>query len=130
MIGQLSGGNQQKVIFARWLSTHPEILILDEPTRGIDIGSKNEIYRLISMLAEKGMAILLVSSELPELLALSDNIHVVREGKIVYSCERKDANAGKTEFLMHLELQIRKGVQKNEKSRKRRIHFKQCNSEK
>lgn len=95
LIGQLSGGNQQKVIFARWLSTHPEILILDEPTRGIDIGSKNEIYRLISMLAEKGMAILLVSSELPELLALSDNIHVVREGKIVYSCERKDATQEK-----------------------------------
>lgn len=91
LIGQLSGGNQQKVIFARWLSTKPEVLILDEPTRGIDVGSKNEIYRLISKLAEQGMAILLVSSEMPELLALSDRIHVVREGQIVLSCTQKEA---------------------------------------
>lgn len=95
LIGQLSGGNQQKVIFARWLSVKPEILILDEPTRGIDIGSKNEIYHLISALAEKGMAILLVSSEMPELLALSDRIHVVREGRIVYSCDREKATQEK-----------------------------------
>lgn len=91
LIGQLSGGNQQKVIFARWLSTKPEVLILDEPTRGIDIGSKNEIYGLISKLAEEGMAILLISSEMPELLALSDRIHVVREGQIVHRCDRKEA---------------------------------------
>ena len=91
LIGQLSGGNQQKVIFARWLSTQPEVLILDEPTRGIDVGSKAEIYRLISKLAQQGMAILLVSSEMPELLALSDRIHVVREGRIVYSCDHQDA---------------------------------------
>jgi len=95
LIGQLSGGNQQKVIFARWLSTKPKILILDEPTRGIDIGSKNEIYRLISKLAQEGMAILLVSSEMPELLALSDRIHVVREGQIVYSCSREEATQEK-----------------------------------
>ena len=94
-IGSLSGGNQQKVIFARWLSTKPEVLILDEPTRGIDIGSKNEIYRLITKLAEQGMAILLVSSEMPELLALSDRIHVVREGKIVYECPREEATQEK-----------------------------------
>ena len=95
LIGQLSGGNQQKVIFARWLSTQPEVLILDEPTRGIDVGSKAEIYRLISKLAQQGMAILLVSSEMPELLALSDRIHVVREGRIVYSCNHQDATQEK-----------------------------------
>jgi len=91
LIGQLSGGNQQKVIFARWLSTQPQVLILDEPTRGIDVGSKAEIYKLISRLAEAGMAILLVSSEMPELLALSDRINVVRQGQIVYSCGHQEA---------------------------------------
>lgn len=106
LIGSLSGGNQQKVIFARWLSTHPEVLILDEPTRGIDIGSKNEIYKLITKLAENGMAILLVSSEMPELLALSDRIHVVRDGRIVYSCEREEATQEKL-------ISYAFGVQKN-----------------
>jgi ABC-type sugar transport system ATPase subunit len=92
LIGQLSGGNQQKVIFARWLSTKPEVLILDEPTRGIDVGSKAEIYRLIETLASQGMAILLVSSEMLELLALSDRINVVRNGEIVYECTHEEAN--------------------------------------
>ena len=77
-IGQLSGGNQQKVIFARWLSDEPKILILDEPTRGIDVGSKIEIYKLIDSLAAQGLAILLISSEMPELLILSNRILVVR----------------------------------------------------
>lgn len=95
LIGSLSGGNQQKVIFARWLATKPKVLILDEPTRGIDIGSKQEIYRLISKLAADGMTILLVSSEMPELLSLSDRIHVVRDGKIVYSCTREEATQEK-----------------------------------
>ena len=95
LVGSLSGGNQQKVIFARWLSTKPKVLILDEPTRGIDVGSKQEIYRLVSKLASEGMAILLVSSEMPELLSLSDYIHVVREGKIVYSCSREEATQEK-----------------------------------
>lgn len=95
LIGSLSGGNQQKVIFARWLSTKPKVLILDEPTRGIDVGSKQEIYRLITKLAADGMAILLVSSEMPELLSLSDRIHVVRGGKIVYSCNREEATQEK-----------------------------------
>jgi ABC-type sugar transport system ATPase subunit len=98
-IGQLSGGNQQKVIFARWLSDDPELLILDEPTRGIDIGSKAEIYRLISELAMQGLAILLVSSEMPELLALSDRIMVVREGRIVFETAGK--NATQEELISH-----------------------------
>lgn len=91
-IGQLSGGNQQKVIFARWLSTRPKLLILDEPTRGIDVGSKGEIYKLIANLAKQGMAILFISSEMPELLSLSDKIHVIRNGELVYTCSSKEAS--------------------------------------
>jgi putative multiple sugar transport system ATP-binding protein len=79
--GNLSGGNQQKVVLSKWLFANPEILILDEPTRGIDVGAKAEIYRLIRDLAEQGLAIVLVSSELPELMLLSDRILVLREGR-------------------------------------------------
>ncbi len=78
----LSGGNQQKVVIARALLTDPSILILDEPTRGIDVGAKTEIYALISRLARQGKAILLVSSEMNEILALSDRILVIREGAV------------------------------------------------
>jgi ribose transport system ATP-binding protein len=77
----LSGGNQQKVIFGKWLPTAPRVLLLDEPTRGIDVGAKAEIYRLLSKLTESGLAIIMVSSELPELLSLSDRILVLREGR-------------------------------------------------
>lgn len=87
LIGNLSGGNQQKTIFARWLMTGPRILILDEPTRGIDVGTKSEIYSLIDKLAKQGMAILLVSSEMPELFAVCDRIMVVRQGRIVLEGE-------------------------------------------
>ena len=82
-VGSLSGGNQQKVVLAKWLSVEPEVLILDEPTRGIDIGTKFELYGLIDRLAAAGTAILLVSSELPELLALTDRVLVMRTGAIV-----------------------------------------------
>lgn len=78
----LSGGNQQKVVFAKWIYTEPRILILDEPTRGVDIGAKKEIYSTINQLAEKGVAIIMVSSELPEVLGMSDRIMVVREGMV------------------------------------------------
>jgi len=81
VVENLSGGNQQKVVIARWLATDPGILLLDEPTRGIDINTKNEIYRLISELAQKGLAIVLVSSELPEIMAIADRIIVLSEGK-------------------------------------------------
>ena len=90
-ISQLSGGNQQKVILSRWLLNEPRILILDEPTRGIDVGSKSEIHRLISMLAQSGIAIILVSSELPEIMGMCDRIEVVRAGRIVHECMRADA---------------------------------------
>ena len=91
-IKSLSGGNQQKVIIGRWLLTQPKILILDEPTRGIDVGSKSEIHRLISELASRGLAIIMISSELPEILGMSDRIIVVRKGKIVLDSPRQDVD--------------------------------------
>jgi L-arabinose transport system ATP-binding protein len=81
-VGKLSGGNQQKVVLARWLAAKPKVLILDEPTRGIDVGAKAEIYRLIDDLANEGLAIMLISSELPEILGLSDRIYVMQHGRI------------------------------------------------
>jgi ribose transport system ATP-binding protein len=81
--GSLSGGNQQKLLIARWLAIHPKVLILDEPTKGVDIGAKAEIYRIITELTAKGVAVLVVSSELPEVIGVSDRILVMREGSIV-----------------------------------------------
>jgi L-arabinose transport system ATP-binding protein len=81
-VGKLSGGNQQKVVLARWLAARPKLLILDEPTRAVDVGAKAEIYRLIDRLATKGIAIMLISSEMPELLALADRIIVMEGGRI------------------------------------------------
>ena len=91
-VSSLSGGNQQKVVISRWLSTNPSILILDEPTQGIDIGAKSEVHRIISELAEAGMAILLISSDLLELLGLADRVLVVRDGKLVGELSQDDAN--------------------------------------
>jgi inositol transport system ATP-binding protein len=87
----LSGGNQQKVLIARWLLTHPRILILDEPTRGIDVGAKAEIHRLISELAGQGVAVLMISSEMPEVLGMSDRILVMHEGRMTGVVDRQDA---------------------------------------
>lgn len=87
----LSGGNQQKAVIARWLAVNPKILILDEPTRGIDVASKAEIHALISELAAKGMAILVISSELPEILQISDRILVMHEGRLVTELDRSEA---------------------------------------
>lgn len=81
-VSTLSGGNQQKVAFAKWLETHPRVLFLDEPTRGVDVGAKHEIYRLIRGLTEKGLAVVLISSEMPELLALSDRVLVMHRGRV------------------------------------------------
>lgn len=82
MVKRLSGGNQQKVVISRWLANHPDILILDEPTRGIDVGAKTEIYEILSELSEKGMSIIIVSSEITELLSIADRIIIMHEGKI------------------------------------------------
>ncbi|MBA4421426.1 MAG: D-xylose ABC transporter ATP-binding protein [Anaerolinea sp.] len=93
--GNLSGGNQQKVVIARWLAVNPKILILDEPTRGIDVSSKAEIHSLISELAAKGVAILMISSELPEILGISDRILVMREGQLTAEFSRAEATQGR-----------------------------------
>jgi rhamnose transport system ATP-binding protein len=89
--GTLSGGNQQKVALARWLATAPSILILDEPTQGVDVGSKSEIHGLMMDLAEQGIAIIMISSELPEVLGMSDRIAVMRSGKIAGVLSRNEA---------------------------------------
>jgi rhamnose transport system ATP-binding protein len=90
--GQLSGGNQQKVVLAKWLGTRPQVLILDEPTRGIDVGTKAAVHRLMSSLAAEGMAILMISSELPEVLGMSDRILVMREGRLTGEFSRAEAS--------------------------------------
>ena len=90
--GNLSGGNQQKTVIARWLSINPRVLILDEPTRGVDVGAKAEIYALMSDLARQGVGILMISSELPEVLGVSDRILVMREGRIVAEFDRERAS--------------------------------------
>ena len=89
--GSLSGGNQQKVALARWLAIEPEVLILDQPTQGVDIGSKSEIHQMMVDLAGKGMAIVMISSELPEVLGMSDRIAVMRAGRIVGELSRAEA---------------------------------------
>jgi rhamnose transport system ATP-binding protein len=81
-VGTLSGGNQQKVVLAKWLATAPAVLIVDEPTRGIDVGTKAEVHRLIASLARTGVAVLVISSELPEVLSLADRILVLHEGRL------------------------------------------------
>lgn len=91
LVGQLSGGNQQKVALARWLATNPSLLILDEPTQGIDVGSKAEIHRLICDLAARGLGILMISSDLPEVLGMSDRIAAMHAGTIIGELTRADA---------------------------------------
>ncbi|HEY1721228.1 MAG TPA: sugar ABC transporter ATP-binding protein [Magnetospirillaceae bacterium] len=91
VVNKLSGGNQQKVVLGKWLAAGPKVLILDEPTRGIDVGAKSEIHRLMSELAQQGMAILLISSELPEIMGMSDRILVMREGRIAAEFQRAQA---------------------------------------
>jgi len=91
----LSGGNQQKIVLAKWLATKPKVLLLDEPTRGIDINAKNEIYKLILQLADEGLGIIVVSSELPEILAVSDRIVVMTEGSITAEFAAHEATEDK-----------------------------------
>lgn len=107
IVANLSGGNQQKVIIARWLAKNPHILILDEPTRGIDVGAKSEIHRLMDQLARQGMGIIMISSELPEILGMSDRILVLREGRIVGELSRAEATQ---EGIMELATDIERSV--------------------
>ena len=94
----MSGGNQQKVVIAKWLATEPRLLIIDEPTRGIDVGTKAEVHRLLSDLAGQGIAILMISSELPEVLGMADRVVVVCEGQVTADLSRTDATP---ESVMH-----------------------------
>jgi ribose transport system ATP-binding protein len=98
-VGLLSGGNQQKVVLAKWLCRTPRVLILDEPTRGIDVGAKSEIYALMDKLAQEGMAILMISSDLEEILGMSDRVLVMHEGSLAGTIDRPDMSE---EAIMHL----------------------------
>ena len=91
-VGNLSGGNQQKVVLAKWLFTEPEVLILDEPTRGIDVGAKYEIYSIINELSAEGKAVVMISSEMPELLGMCDRIYVMNEGAFVGELSAEEAS--------------------------------------
>uniref|UniRef100_UPI0028044178 ATP-binding cassette domain-containing protein n=1 Tax=uncultured Anaerococcus sp. TaxID=293428 RepID=UPI0028044178 len=95
----LSGGNQQKVVFAKWYAIDPEILILDEPTKGVDVGAKREIYDLIKTMTEKGVSVILISSDLPELLSISNRIYVIHEGKVQGEILARDADQEKVMTL-------------------------------
>ncbi len=88
----LSGGNQQKVVLAKWLAREPRLLIIDEPTRGIDIGTKAEVHRLLTELVKQGVAVLMISSEMPEVLQISDRILVLCEGRLIDEFSREEAN--------------------------------------
>ncbi len=90
-VSELSGGNQQKVVLSRWLATAPKLLILDEPTRGVDVGAKHEVHRIIRELADQGLAVLMISSDLKEILTLSDRVIVMREGRVVATLNSTDA---------------------------------------
>lgn len=90
----LSGGNQQKVVLAKWLLANPKVLILDEPTRGVDVGAKSEIHSLMCEFAAKGMAVIMISSELPEVMGMSDRILIYHEGKINGEVKREEILSG------------------------------------
>lgn len=100
VVNKLSGGNQQKIVVGKWLARRPRVLIMDEPTRGIDVGAKAEIHRLMSQLAQQGMAVLMISSELPEVLGMSDRILVMRGGRIVAEFTREEATQEKVVAAM------------------------------
>jgi rhamnose transport system ATP-binding protein len=92
-VERLSGGNQQKVVLAKWLATNPQLLIVDEPTRGIDVGTKSEVHKLLSQKAQEGLAVLMISSELPEVLGMADRVLIMREGHIVREFSRQEATS-------------------------------------
>jgi rhamnose transport system ATP-binding protein len=96
LVKALSGGNRQKVVLAKWMVTNPSVLILDEPTRGIDVGSKAEVHRIISGLAARGLAIVLISSELPEVLAMADRVLVMHEGRVTAQFALADVDQEKS----------------------------------
>ena len=105
-VGNLSGGNQQKVLVAKWIFAKPDILLMDEPTRGVDVGAKYEIYEIINKLVEEGKSVLMVSSELPEILGMCDRIYVMNEGRIIAELKQEEASQ---EVIMGYIMQDSKG---------------------
>ncbi|MBT1634316.1 MULTISPECIES: multiple monosaccharide ABC transporter ATP-binding protein [Clavibacter] len=108
VVGKLSGGNQQKVVLSKWIYSGPDVLILDEPTRGIDVGAKYEIYSIINQLAAEGKAVIVISSELPELIGLSDRIYTIAEGRLTAEVTRADAT--QEELMRHMTASRKSGV--------------------
>jgi len=108
VVGKLSGGNQQKVVLSKWIYSGPDVLILDEPTRGIDVGAKYEIYSIINQLAAEGKAVIVISSELPELIGLSDRIYTIAEGRLTAEVSRADAT--QEELMRHMTASRKSGV--------------------
>ncbi len=108
MVGNLSGGNQQKVLVGKWMFSLLDIMMLDEPTRGVDVGAKYEIYSIINQLVGEGKAVLMISSELPELLGMCDRIYVMVEGRMVGELTREQATQ---EIIMDMIMQASKGAQ-------------------
>jgi ABC-type sugar transport system ATPase subunit len=106
LAAQLSGGNQQKVVIAKWLARNTEVILFDEPTRGIDVGAKFEIYQLMNKLAGEGKAIVMVSSELPEILGMSDRIIVMREGQIAGELENRDGLTQEEVLALAMEREV------------------------
>jgi putative multiple sugar transport system ATP-binding protein len=99
-VSRLSGGNQQKVVLSKWLFSDPEILILDEPTRGIDVGAKYEIYTIINKLVDAGKGVLMISSEMPELLGMCDRIYVMNEGALIAEFDAAEASQEKIMYAI------------------------------
>lgn len=103
VVGSLSGGNQQKVVLAKWMLTQPDVLILDEPTRGIDVGAKYEIYCVINELAKAGKAVIVISSEMPEIIGTCDRVYVINEGEIVGELGKSEVTQEKScSVLWHI----------------------------
>ena len=100
LVGKLSGGNQQKVVLSKWIYADPDVLILDEPTRGIDVGAKFEIYTIVNALADAGKAVILISSELPELLGMCDRIYTLNQGRVTGQLAREEATQESLMILM------------------------------
>ena len=123
--GNLSGGNQQKVVLSKWLFSNPDVLILDEPTRGIDVGAKYEIYTIINRLADEGKGILVISSEMPELLGICDRIYVMNEGRIVGEMAGAEASSGK-DHAGHRPREIKGSIMSTETAFERRAQCGEC----
>ena len=99
VVAQLSGGNQQKVVIGKWINTNAEIYIFDEPTRGIDVGAKIEVYNVMNQLVKEGKCVVMISSEMPEILAMSDRVMVMRGGRVMAMVDRDSAHFNQEDIM-------------------------------